>query len=66
MNLPAFSSRRPLGLPTPDEREVRRRLAAASTQLVALRSELSVLQADLAWLQLIAAGGPDLDTGDAS
>lgn len=39
---------------------MRRRLAAASTQLVTLRSELSVLQADLAWLQLSAAGGPDL------
>jgi hypothetical protein len=39
---------------------VHRRLACATAQFVALRSELDALQADLAWLQLTAAGGPDL------
>ncbi len=49
----------------PVEREVRARLAAASVQLLALRNELDQLQADLSWLQITAAGGPDLDDGGA-
>lgn len=44
----------------PDEGEVRRRLAQASVELVALRCELDALTADLAWLQVTAARGPDL------
>jgi hypothetical protein len=53
-------ARRPTGAPVPAEAEVRRRLAQASVQLVALRCELDLLQADLSWLQVTAAGGPDL------
>lgn len=40
--------------------DVTRRLADASVRMIELRNELDTLQADLAWLQLAAAGGPDL------
>lgn len=53
-------SGREVGAASAVEGEVRRRLAFASVQLVALRCELDQLQADLAWLQVTAAGGPDL------
>lgn len=43
-----------------DAAEFRRRLAQASVRLVALRCELDDLAGDLSWLQLMAAGGPDL------
>jgi len=44
----------------PDENVVRQRLVEASVQLVALRCELDDLVADLSWLQVTAAGPPDL------
>lgn len=46
--------------PLPDERDVRRRIALASVQLIRLRNELDALTADLSWLHVTAAGGPDL------
>jgi hypothetical protein len=57
---PSSHTRRPAGSPPPAEVEVRQRLAEASVQLVALRCELDLLAADLSWLQVTAAGGPDL------
>ncbi len=46
----------------PDEAEDRARLAPATEQLVALRSELDDLVADLSWLQITATTPPDLGT----
>lgn len=43
------------------QRAVRSRLAHASVQLIGLRSELEQLTADLSWLQVLAAGAPDLE-----
>ena len=56
----APAARRSLGSPYSVEREVRARLAQASVQLVSLRCELDALAADLCWLQITVAGGPDL------